>query len=91
MFADLVKKTPESSMDENKTSKGTRKWFEKFKRRTGIHCVVSHSEAAGSDTQAAENFIGNLKNFVDSKGNLPQRVFNCDETGLFWKKIPKRT
>jgi hypothetical protein len=26
----------------------------------------------------------NFKNFVDSKGNLPPRVFN-------WKKMPKRT
>ena len=22
---------------------------------------------------------------------LPEQVFNCDEVGLFWKKIPKRT
>jgi hypothetical protein len=91
IFADLVKKTPESSMDEKEAFKGSPGWCEKFKWRTGIYCVVRHGEAASSDTQAAENFIANFKNFVDSKGNLPQRVFSCDQAGLFWKKMPKRT
>jgi hypothetical protein len=87
IFADLVKKTPELLMDENEAFEGSRGWFEEFKRRTGIHCVVRHGEAAGPDIRAAENF----KKLVDSKDYLPQQVFNCNETDLFWKKTPKRT
>lgn len=91
IFADLIQKTPGSSTAEEEVFKGSRGWFEKFKRRTGIHSVVRHGEAASSDTKAAENFIGDFKKLIDSEGYLPQQVFNCDETGLFWKKMPKRT
>ncbi|GBM08269.1 Tigger transposable element-derived protein 1 [Araneus ventricosus] len=88
IFADLVKKTPGSSTTEE-VFKGSRGWFEKFKRRTGI--VVRHGEAASFETKAAENFISNFKKLVYFEGYLPQQVFNCAETGLFWKKMPKRT
>ena len=29
--------------------------------------------------------------FIKEEDYLPQQVFNCDETGLFWKKMPRRT
>jgi hypothetical protein len=29
--------------------------------------------------------------FVETGGFGPQQVFNCDETGPFWKKMPNRT
>lgn len=90
IFADLVKNTPGSSTTKE-VFKGSRGWFEKFKRRTGIHSIVRHGEAASSDTKATENFIGDFKKLIDSEGYLPQQVFNCDETGLFWKKMPRRT
>lgn len=91
IFAELVKQTPGTSTAEKEVFKASHGWFEKFKKRTGIHSVVRHGEAASSDTKAAENFIGDFKKLVDSEGFLPQQVFNCDETGLFWKKMPKRT
>ena len=28
---------------------------------------------------------------IKEEDYVPQQVFNCDETGLFWKKMPKRT
>ncbi|CAH2248880.1 tigger transposable element-derived 1-like [Pelobates cultripes] len=42
--------------------------------------VKKHGEAASSDGAAAEEFA---TEFLE--------VFNCDETGLFWKRMPKRT
>nr|XP_033816160.1 tigger transposable element-derived protein 1-like [Geotrypetes seraphini] len=47
-----------------------------------------HGEAASSNVEAAEEFI---KEFVISEGYVSNQVFNCDETGLFWKKMPRRT
>jgi len=26
-----------------------------------------------------------------TNGFIPQQVFNCDKTSLFWKKMPRRT
>lgn len=78
IFADLVKKTPRTSTAEE----------EVFKARRGLRNLKEEpaSTASHRHTKAAENF----KKLVDSKGYLPQQFFNYDETGLFWKKVPKR-
>ncbi|CAH2284583.1 tigger transposable element-derived 1-like [Pelobates cultripes] len=70
-----------------KASKG---WFKRFKTRFGIHNVFRHGEAASSDVAAAEEFATEFLEVMVSEGYLPQQVFNCDETGLFWKRMPKR-
>lgn len=87
---DLVEKYPSTSSGGEKF-KASRGWFEKFKKRSGIHSVVRHGEAASSNTEAAEQFATYFTNFVETEGFMPQQVFNCDETGLFWKKMPNRT
>ena len=68
------------------TFKASRGWFEKFKHRTGIHSVTRHGEAASSNKEAAEKYVAEFSDYVNVEGFLPQQVFNCDETGLFWKK-----
>ena len=53
--------------------------------------MVRHGEAASSNKDAAEKFVEKFKDFVDREGFNPEQVFNCDETSLFGKKMPKRT
>jgi len=53
--------------------------------------VVRHGEAASSNKGAAEKFVEKFKDFVDREGFIPEQLFNFDETGLFWKKMSKRT
>ncbi|XP_042242197.1 tigger transposable element-derived protein 1-like [Homarus americanus] len=77
----------ETVFEEFGDSKG---WFDEFKKRTGIYSVVRHGEAASVD-KGPEKFVVEFKKLVDEKGYLPQQVFNVDETGLFWKKMPRRT
>ncbi|XP_069187057.1 tigger transposable element-derived protein 1-like [Procambarus clarkii] len=91
LYVDLVRKTPGASSEEEDIFKASRGWFEKFRKRSGIHSVVRHGEAASSDKAAAEKFVPEFQEFVAEKEFLPQQVFNCDETGLFWKKMTKRT
>ncbi|GBM83035.1 hypothetical protein AVEN_238785-1 [Araneus ventricosus] len=81
---------PRSSMAEE-VFKGSRGWIEMFKRRTGIHSVVKHCEAASCDSKAEENFISDFKKLINFESYLQRQVFNCDETGLFWKEMSKRT
>ena len=78
----------QASAEEFKASRG---WFENFKKRTGIHSVVRHGEAASSDVKAADEYVKRFASLVAEEGYIPQQVFNCDETGLFWKKMPRRT
>ncbi|XP_019716745.1 tigger transposable element-derived protein 1-like [Hippocampus comes] len=93
IFNDLVKEDAGdgTSAKEHREFKASPGWFEKFKRRTGIHSVVRHGEASSADHKAADEFVQKFKQLVIDEGYVAQQVFNCDETGLFWKKMPRRT
>jgi hypothetical protein len=52
--------------------------------------VVRHGEAASSHKDAAEKFVEKFKDFVDREGLIPEQVFSCDKTGLFWKRNAKK-
>jgi hypothetical protein len=91
LYADIVSKLPGTSTQNEEDFKASRGWFDNFKRRSGIHSVVRHGEAASSDAKAAEAFVAEFQKLMVYECYLPQQVFNCDETGLFWKKMPKRT
>uniref|UniRef100_A0A8C5RHA3 HTH CENPB-type domain-containing protein n=1 Tax=Laticauda laticaudata TaxID=8630 RepID=A0A8C5RHA3_LATLA len=82
-----------SSSGESDEFKASRGWFEWFCQKNGAHNTVRHGEAASSDTPAAaaEAFTKDFAKFMEAEGYVPQQVFNCDQTGLFWKKMPKRT
>ena len=83
LYSDITQDTPGSSAEEFNASKG---WFDNFKKRTGIHSVVRHGDAASSNKDAAEKFVEKFEDFVDREGFIPEQVFNCD---LFWKKCQK--
>ncbi|XP_028665299.1 tigger transposable element-derived protein 1-like [Erpetoichthys calabaricus] len=91
IYEDLKKKTPETSALSDFVFKASRGWFEKSKHRTGIHSVIRHGEAARSDKAGAEKFILEFKKIIEEESYVPQQVFNADETGLFWKKMPNKT
>ena len=66
------------------TFKANRGWFEKFIHRSGIHSGISgirHGEAASSNMEAAEKYVGEFRYDVGAAGYLPQQVLSCDETG----------
>ncbi|XP_015417010.1 PREDICTED: tigger transposable element-derived protein 1-like [Myotis davidii] len=56
IYADLLQQTPGTSIDEasGEPFKASRGWFENFKKRTGIHSVVRHGEAASADIKAGD-------------------------------------
>ena len=85
-FKHLHEKNPTKEVFS--ASKG---WFEKFKSRFSLHNVKFSGESAAADRVAAEAFIPLLKEAIEAKGYLPAQIFNCDETGLFWKRMPNRT
>ncbi|XP_066955687.1 tigger transposable element-derived protein 1-like [Macrobrachium rosenbergii] len=81
-------------MDEvsEESFKATWGWFDNFKNSTGVHSVIRHGEAAASsDVKAAEEFVKSFAELVEADGYVVQQVINCDETGLFWKNMPRRT
>lgn len=53
--------------------------------------MKSQGKPPSADQKAAEAFPHRLKDLIEGKGFIPSQIFNVDETGLFWKRMPSRT
>ncbi|KAM5208853.1 tigger transposable element-derived protein 1-like isoform 1-T1 [Hipposideros larvatus] len=62
-------------------------WFARFKAR---HNVLLTDEPAVADAQAAACYPLVLRTILEEGRYSPHQVFNVDETGLFWKRLPER-
>ncbi|XP_056379957.1 tigger transposable element-derived protein 1-like isoform X2 [Hyla sarda] len=95
IFEELKAKAESSgdsaSTNRYETFRASKGWFERFKQRCEVKSVIRHGEAASANHEAADSFKMEFQRLMEDEGYLPQQVFNCDETGLFWKKMPKRT
>ncbi|DBA01149.1 TPA: hypothetical protein N0F65_002284 [Lagenidium giganteum] len=61
----------------------------KFKRRHNMRSFRLHGEEASADADAAKKSQESLLMVTDQY--RPEDVFNTDETGLVWAKLPTRT
>lgn len=84
----IQKNKDETTAEPFVASKG---WFERFKNRYSLHNVKKMGEAASADSEAAREYPEELRAIIDKGGYTPQQVYNVDETGLFWKRMPSRT
>lgn len=50
-----------------------------------------HGEAASANVEAIPSFKAELLNIVNSNNYSSKQVFNVDESGLFWKRMPSRS
>ncbi|XP_045137188.1 tigger transposable element-derived protein 1-like [Portunus trituberculatus] len=66
-------------------------WFMRFKARTNYHNLKVQGEAASGDEKAASEFPKALAEIIKEGGYSAHQVFNVDETGLIWKRMPDRT
>nr|XP_022905269.1 tigger transposable element-derived protein 1-like [Onthophagus taurus] len=89
IFEKLKEKAGEAVKDE--TFAASNGWFDRFKVRCNWHSIAESGEAASADREAAVSFPKTLKSLIVEGGYTSQTIFNVDETGLFWKKMPKRT
>ncbi|XP_053143783.1 tigger transposable element-derived protein 1-like [Hemicordylus capensis] len=88
IYRHLVESSGEGDPEKFQASKG---WFENFKKRFSLHNVKLVGEIASADQEAATTFPAKLKRLIEEEGYVPDQVFNADETGLFWKRMPNRT
>ncbi|XP_066261172.1 tigger transposable element-derived protein 1-like [Euwallacea similis] len=80
-----------SNCFENLKFPASNGWLTEFLRRHALHNVKIQGEAASADKTAAKNYCQVLAKIIDGSGYCPDQVFDADETGLFWKKMPSRT
>jgi hypothetical protein len=65
-------------------------WFDRFKNRVHLHNVKITSEAASANEDAASKYPV-VKKIIEDGGYTDRQIFNVDETGLFWERMPSRT
>ncbi|XP_064104371.1 tigger transposable element-derived protein 1-like [Macrobrachium nipponense] len=84
--------TSTDSQPQKQRFSASKGWFAKFQKCFGLKSVSLHGEAASADTTAAKTYANEtFKNIITEGGYKPEQVFNMDETGLFWKRMPSRT
>ena len=88
IFDTLKTREGEGCTETFTASKG---WFQRFRNRFNLHNRGVYGEAASADEDSAKVFIEELDKLIEEGGYRPEQIFNVDETGLFWKKMPERT
>jgi hypothetical protein len=63
-------------------------WLARFQARTGIKDQVLHGEEGSVTEESAQQMII-IRQALSAYS--PENIFNCDETGLYWKRIPDRS
>lgn len=66
-------------------------WLSRFKKRHGIRYLKACGEKLSGDVDAAENFVDTFSDYIKEQGLSPEQVYNADETGLFWRCLPRET
>ncbi|XP_058028028.1 tigger transposable element-derived protein 1-like isoform X3 [Ahaetulla prasina] len=69
----------------------SRGWFVRFQKRYNYYNIRTTGEAVSTDEEAAQHFPDKLDEIVVEGNYSPQQIFNVDETGLYWKKMPEQT
>jgi hypothetical protein len=75
-----------SGMNDFKASNG---WLESFGKRHNISFKLLSGESVNLDHAVVQDWKSNVQSVLN--GYDLKDVFNCDETGLFWRGIPNRT
>ena len=66
-------------------------WLKRFKERHGIRALSVQGETQSAATESIEPFKAKLHKIIEEKGLTLNQIFNCDETGLYWKLMPSKT
>ncbi|XP_029654418.1 tigger transposable element-derived protein 6-like [Octopus sinensis] len=69
--------------------KGSNGWLEKFKKRHMLSFKTISGEKNSSDVSSLDMFFSKYDEYVKEYGL--QNIFNCDETGLYIKRIPSKS
>ncbi|XP_023238008.1 tigger transposable element-derived protein 1-like, partial [Centruroides sculpturatus] len=82
IFDTLKKQRGETS--EAETFSASKGWFDRFRKRAGWHNIKIQGKTA-------KEFPEKLAEIIEEEGYSSRQIFNVDETGLFWKRMPSRT
>lgn len=71
--------------------KSSQGWFDGFEKRFSLRNIKIQGERVSTNLQSSQKFKKEFTKIIKEEGYSANQVFNADETGLFWKKMPQRT
>ncbi|UYV61603.1 hypothetical protein LAZ67_1005513 [Cordylochernes scorpioides] len=80
-----------SSRESNPQFSASTGWLTGFIKSHSFHNLKIKGEVASADEEAARKYPEKLAKIIKDGGYCAHQIFNADETGLFWKKMPTRT
>ncbi|GFV73091.1 tigger transposable element-derived protein 1 [Trichonephila clavipes] len=80
-----------STSQAGKEFSASKGWLTGFLKRNALHNIKITGESATADEGAAKIFPEELAKFIEDGDYSADQVFNADETGHYWKKLPNRT
>ena len=63
-------------------------WLQRFKKRCSLKHAKYQGEISSADKEAAEAYIPVVKQIVLDGNYSHHQLFNCDETGIYWRRTP---
>ena len=76
-------------LDPSISFKGSNGWFDRFRTRYNIQFRVICGESRAVDQNVIEDWKTRLASMIEHYD--PENIYNCDETGLFYKLMPDRS
>ncbi|GFX82492.1 tigger transposable element-derived protein 1 [Trichonephila clavipes] len=80
-----------STSQAGKEFSASKGWLTGFLKRNALHNIKITGESATADEGAAKIFPEEAAKIIVDGNYSADQVFNADETGLYWKKLPNRT
>ncbi|GFU68287.1 tigger transposable element-derived protein 1 [Trichonephila clavipes] len=80
-----------STSQARKKFSASKGWLTGFLKRNALHNIKITGESATTDEVAVKVFPEELAKIIEDGDYSADQVFNADETGLCWKKLPNRT
>lgn len=87
MLQNWAKRAAESI--QYKDFKCSNGWLEKFNKRHEISSKTQSVENSNSFIVSVDNWTQNIMTLCE--GYTLDNIFNCDETGLFWRGVPTKS
>lgn len=66
-------------------------WFYAWKKRHGIRYISVSGEKLCGNLEAVADFRKEFLKIVEDENLTPEQIYNFDETGINWKRLPAKT
>ena len=76
---------------EPSTFKAGTGWLKRFRDKHGVRALSVQGESLSGATDTIDPFKKKFAKIMEEKGLSLSQVFNCDETGLYWRLMPNKT